>query len=494
MRYIILCFLIFITNLTNAQDLQKHISLDRDYNEFKTNNPISKYFNALSAFSETSISYKTSKQKGYYDTATGDDLNQIDYNISGELTKNKMLIYGSLAYSNQTRDNIKWNLMDNNHMFCSYSLVDSTIYKQYAEDYVLNGAFAKEYDKYLIGISANTLSRTSYGKIDPRPKNDIFDYDISVYLARKLNNKFLINFSLTHNDYSLQNQIRVFKEDIYDSFIVSKPFGFTDKMVSDKSRNFSLVLDGGGRDIALNIENFKPSGFEFYAKYSSRRYKLDFTGRGHHHEAYKYNKSQLSVLYKFDNYLISKIQAKYLRDKKNVKEKLLGGEIGLDMFLDKYFQETNSFNISALCRKDYDKSFIEFSPEFNYDNIKIDYEKPSYYHYIDNINMKFKFNYFKKIKNNSLNAYLGLNLRNNIKNDLKSTKNKDFVNQKFYAEKIEIGHLLMYDDYYAIESRISYDYSLNDKHSVFLAAAYNYFKAEANRKVNEVQINLGFRF
>ena len=141
--FLIILFLIFYNTLL-SQDIYHYLSLDKNYIELKKNNSISRYFKGLNSYSETNIGVKTTNIKGYYNNDLGNKLNSFFYNLYSEYKDKNLFAYGQLTYTNQTRNNIKWNLIDQNQRFSGYSVVDSSKYKRFSENYFLHGAFAKK--------------------------------------------------------------------------------------------------------------------------------------------------------------------------------------------------------------------------------------------------------------------------------------------------------------------------------------------------------------
>lgn len=494
MKYLITILFITSYTISKSQDIETYLSINRNYIELKKNNPISRYSSGLNSYSQTNIGIKTQKNKGYYNKDLGNALNAFFYNLYSEHKDKNLLAYGQLTYTNQTRNNIKWNLIDQNKRFSGYTVADSSNYKRFEENYYLQGAFAKKINKFMVGLNGYFNSKISFGKTDPRPLNKIFDYNFTLHLAYYLTQNYYINILTSHFNYSLRNATNVNKQNIDKSFIVLKPFGLEDKVVNEKSEGFSAVYDGSGNDFGFNIENGGKKGYEFFSKFSIQNYTLDYAAWGKYNEEFYYKNWILEFLYNTETSLLKTIKLKYKGLKNRVNETIRGNQPGNFYNQDKYFETQHKLNLSTYHKIKFKNDILEIIPTISYSKIKIDYDKPLYHHYVDNIKFKTEFNYLKKIKKHFLNIYTKLYARNNIKSDLRTTKDMDFINKDIYNEKIEIGHKQLFHNYLGIDFSTRYDYALTKKYQLFTKLNYHYCKYQEDRRFNEITINLGLRF
>lgn len=478
-----------------SNKLSKYHSLENKFILQKHENLISRYFNGLEGYSQTGIKYSHTDIEGIYNPDNGNKQQTLEYNIFSEYKTDNSIALGSITYTEQEKENIKWNLIDDNEIFAPYTIASDQEYTQFSENYFMNGAYAIETGDFIYGINTNVNSKISYGKIEPRPKNVIFKYNFDLFVAYNLASDYYLNPTVSYYNYSLINSVRLFSKNNNEfKAIVINAFGVEDKIYSQKERSLSPVYRGEGAKLGLNFFNKREQGFELYSDYTNSEYNLEYNVNGDNYRIFKEKKTRASGVYKFKNELIKNLVFSYNKEKKSVTETSIPKDTKTILRTENYFRITSNYELSTLHKFETERSYLEIIPSIGYTNYREDYQKPTFYHYTKNLHINLKFNYFKDFSNSSLLIYTALFSRHNLSNDLSSNISNGFINQQMYTQKIEPNQKLVAFNFQACHLKFRYDYNLNSDYALFSEFSTLYQLFEEDTKIINYSLSLGFSF
>ncbi len=185
------------------------------------------------------------------------------------LLKNKDLIWGTASYENGTKKNVQWNESADFLKVYPYVSIDTVGGDLKYENYLFEGGYSKQYDRFSWGISAGFRERMEFRNQDPRPKNTISDLYTRLAGSFFVSPEYVLAANLNLGKYKQSNQVSSYSElgsiPIYNAI----GLGLLNNRFWDKSasNHFSGSTYGG----SLSLIPSRLSGWYAQANYNYSR-------------------------------------------------------------------------------------------------------------------------------------------------------------------------------------------------------------------------------
>ncbi|MCX2453351.1 hypothetical protein OQX61_18920 [Pedobacter sp. PLR] len=173
-------------------------------------NPALKYYARNSSLTELNAGYNANKQ-GRYELQQGNGGQRFGFNTEAFLKhKGKDALWGSAAYSNGKRKNVRWNESSDYAIVAPYVMADTVGGDLAYEEYSFSGGYGILFGKTTLGITGKYRALLEYRDIDPRPKNIVSDLEIEIGASRALNQKYQLAMGLSARKYSQENIMKFY--------------------------------------------------------------------------------------------------------------------------------------------------------------------------------------------------------------------------------------------------------------------------------------------
>ena len=470
-----LCLLVFILCFYSSFNAYS-ASETRTFLE-RWNSPNNNFFLPLANYTESFISYYINELKGLHNICYGDRINVFSYNIHSFHKTKKDVSYGSAIYNYGCMHNQKWSLISDYELVEPYILASDNSADSYFEEYNIDGGYGlKISENCIFGIGGQYKTKIQYRRIDPRPKNDISDYLITIGLSYILKQKYSISADLKYGEYTQKNNISNFREDTGTLFFFLKPFGFYDNKKSGKTSLSRNLYEGENYGVNISLIPVSENGYSLgftYLKTNICNYILE----NNPINRFDINKYVLGFgnLFQINNKTIG-YNIKVTNKNKKVKEFQyetkwnLKNEIYQDVFVtsgNKYHNNQFDLNLSGLYRmKFFNKKIVYCIPRINFYNKNIQYDNSKYIEKVETILSEFNVGIIKKMKANSLLLELGIGYRKKLKSNFTEPTSNNY-DRKILEELVRVNFLYNSVDYRQISLKFRYDYFLDSNLNLF---------------------------
>lgn len=121
------------------------------------------------------------------------------------------------------------------------------------ETYALSGGYAQDQGRYIWGIEASMRTMQEYGINDPRTRNRVMDFDLSLGLAWKLKKSYLLGLGVYGGAYKQSQSVSFLSSERLREPLVSAIFNFTGlgAASSGTQLSWSYEMDNIGSDLNL---------------------------------------------------------------------------------------------------------------------------------------------------------------------------------------------------------------------------------------------------
>lgn len=195
-------------------------------------------------FSDFLVRYSNQKNELYkLQNGYGKEGIEIEASSYKKITPSKV-IWGNVYYANQSHKGVQWNNTLDLDIIAPYVLADSTSNSFKYEAYEFSGGYAKQWNKFTLGLEAHYAAHMGYKKIDPRPKSITSNIDFTLGLGYQIYREWKVNAYGKFNKYTQNVSVSFANEAQKAALYQMTGLGTWNKFFSGKSSGAVYELYG----------------------------------------------------------------------------------------------------------------------------------------------------------------------------------------------------------------------------------------------------------
>ncbi|WP_437922187.1 DUF6850 family outer membrane beta-barrel protein [Sphingobacterium sp. LRF_L2] len=233
------------SKLSVVERSQERLSPMLDLQLQRAVNPAIRFYSSNLSYTQMVVELYSSKQDEALIQQQGNEREGFGFSLNSLLAQSENTrAWGSAYYDAGTRRGINWNLSSDYDRIYPYTTTDTLGAGDLkGETYAFAGGYAKELQKYLWGISGSLRNEQEYGRQDPRVRNRISDFEVTLGGAYKLP-RYAVGL---HAGYNFYKQAQTITE-LSNTFV----------------RNTTPVISMTGLGTALHLST-NESGYSYEA-------------------------------------------------------------------------------------------------------------------------------------------------------------------------------------------------------------------------------------
>ncbi|WP_143824839.1 DUF6850 family outer membrane beta-barrel protein [Myroides sp. N17-2] len=501
------CFLSFVSTLAlQAQKSQELIETMKQHDKLEQTYKSSYYYNPSTmgdyndySTSEFSLNYNK-EQKDLFLFQKGKSNNQVSIDINSyKKLSNNRTIWGSASYKNQVQKGVLWSNNVDIDLIGPYAMADSVANDFKSESYEFKGGYAKEINRWSLGVELGYMATMGYKKRDPRPKSVSSDMRLKGGVGYALSSLWKVDLSAGVHKYTQNTSVTFANQTQQAGLYQMQGLGTWNNYFSGKTTKAVYETFGYNLGVGLARKDDFLVAFKLGNDNMSKDVlaALGSSSDGYEINQLKNNYYSLMATKFFTLDSTSKIALKY----QTQSEKKRGTDIyytNNDTFLKKLMQKElysytqTSHLVEAFYRKQYNKSQLTLQPFWMYQSVKVSIKEVNKKQDLTYNYFGLKTSFLTRVNDRStLELNYDLVFRNTLTSrvDLKTDQGKESINT-WMENDLEY----LKQNYIQNELAVKYSYKYEQLPPIFIALKANQVNF-SNKKTNHyIGVSVGVNF